>query len=100
MVEHHSLVDADGSIDSAVIGVLSMLKDDQVVAFKVFGPDEPRRRPRSLRRVDRRRPGVWMNDLAVGGCRWSAARRPSTISVSTSDGGSSQRSCSTTWIDA
>ncbi len=39
MVEHHSLVDADGTIDTAVIGV-SALKDEQLVAFEVFGPDD------------------------------------------------------------
>ena len=39
MVEHHSLVDADGTIDTAVVGV-SVLRDGQLIAFEVFAPDE------------------------------------------------------------
>jgi hypothetical protein len=39
MVEHHSLVDADGTIDTAVIGV-SVLNDEQSIAFEVFAPDD------------------------------------------------------------
>ena len=39
MVEHHSLVDLDGSIETAVIGVW-VQKDEQVIAFEVFAPDD------------------------------------------------------------
>ena len=39
MVEHHSLVDADGTVDTAVVGV-SVLKNEQLIAFEVFGPGD------------------------------------------------------------
>jgi len=39
MVEHHSLVDADGTIDTSAVGV-SVLEDEQLIAFEVFAPDD------------------------------------------------------------
>ena len=39
MVEHHSLVDADGTIDTSAVGV-SVLNNEQLIAFEVFAPDD------------------------------------------------------------